>query len=75
MITSSLRVSLKGSEGNVVTVIVRGPKNLQKVKVGDKLAITYAEALATSVAETVRRPDSAADACLPVGRVAFQHPA
>ena len=42
-------ITLKGSEGDVVTVIVRDPKNLEKVKVGDKLAITYTEALAISV--------------------------
>ena len=42
-------ITLKGPEGNVVTVIVMDPKNLEKVKVGDKLAITYTEALAISV--------------------------
>jgi len=42
-------ITLKGPEGNVVTVRVMDPKNLEKVKVGDKLAITYTEALAISV--------------------------
>ena len=42
-------ITLKGPEGNVVTVTVMDPKNLEKVKVGDKLAITYTEALAISV--------------------------
>jgi len=42
-------ITLKGPEGNVVTVIVMDPKNHEKVKVGDKLAITYTEALAISV--------------------------
>ncbi len=42
-------ITLKGPEGNVVTVKVMEPKNLEKVKVGDKLAITYTEALAISV--------------------------
>jgi len=42
-------ITLKGPEGNVVTVIVRDPKNLEKVKVGDNLAITYTEAVAISV--------------------------
>jgi hypothetical protein len=42
-------ITLKGPEGNVVTVMVMDPKNLEKVKVGDKLAITYTEALAISV--------------------------
>lgn len=42
-------ITLKGPEGNVATVIVMDPKNLEKVKVGDKLAITYTEAVAISV--------------------------
>lgn len=42
-------ITLKGPEGNVVTVRVMDPKNLEKVKVGDKLLITYTEALAISV--------------------------
>ena len=44
-------VTLKGSEGNVKTVKVMDPKNLDKVKVGDRIAITYTEALAISVEE------------------------
>jgi Cu/Ag efflux protein CusF len=42
-------ITLKGPEGNVVTFRVMDPKNLEKVKVGDKLTITYTEALAISV--------------------------
>ena len=42
-------ITLKGPEGNVVRVRVMDPKNLEKVKVGDKLFITYTEALAISV--------------------------
>jgi len=42
-------ITLKGPEGNVVTFRVLDRKNLEKVKVGDKLAITYTEALAISV--------------------------
>jgi DNA-directed RNA polymerase alpha subunit len=42
-------ITLKGPEGNVVTVRVMDPKNLEKVKVEDKLTITYTEALAISV--------------------------
>ena len=42
-------LTLKGPEGNVVRVKVMDPKNLEKVKVGDKLFITYTEALAISV--------------------------
>jgi len=45
-------ITLRGPEGNVATVIVMDPKNLEKVKVGDKLAITYTEALAISVERT-----------------------
>jgi hypothetical protein len=32
-----------------VTVTPRNPKNLEKVKVGDRLVITYAEAIAVKV--------------------------
>ena len=43
-------VTLKGPKGNVVTFRVDEiVKNLPQVKVGDKLAITYTEALAISV--------------------------
>ena len=42
-------VTLKGPEGNSVKVIVRDPKNLKNVKVGDQVVITYTEALAISV--------------------------
>jgi hypothetical protein len=44
-------VTLKGPEGDVETVKVMDPKNLDKVKVGDRIAITYTEALAISVEE------------------------
>ncbi len=42
-------VTFKGPEGNLVTVKAQDPKNLKKVKVGDKVEITYTEALAVSV--------------------------
>ena len=42
-------VTFKGPEGNSVTVKAQDPKNLDKVKVGDKVEITYTEALAISV--------------------------
>ena len=42
-------VTLKGTEGKSVEVKVRNPKNLESVKVGDEVAITYTEALAISV--------------------------
>lgn len=41
--------TLKGPEGKVVDVKVRDPKNLENVKVGDQVVITYTEAVAVSV--------------------------
>ena len=41
--------TIKGPEGNTVTVKARDPKNLDKVKVGDNVEITYTEALAISL--------------------------
>ena len=42
-------ITLKGPEGKLKTVKVQDPTNLEKVKVGDELMITYTEALAISV--------------------------
>lgn len=42
-------VTLKGSDGDVVVVQVADPANLDKVKVGDTIVITYTEALAIAV--------------------------
>jgi hypothetical protein len=42
-------VSLKSSDGKIYDVKVKDPKNLENVKVGDQLEITYTEALAISV--------------------------
>ena len=42
-------MTLKGPEGKLVNVKVQDPANLEKVKVGDELMITYTEALAISV--------------------------
>jgi len=42
-------ITLKGPEGKLNTVKVQDPANLEKVKVGDDLMITYTEALAISV--------------------------
>jgi hypothetical protein len=42
-------ITLKGPEGKLTTVKVQDPTNLEKVKVGDELMITYTEALAISV--------------------------
>jgi hypothetical protein len=42
-------VTLRGPEGNMVTVKARDPKKLDKVSVGDLVELTYTEALAISV--------------------------
>jgi Cu/Ag efflux protein CusF len=42
-------VTIKGPEGNTETVKARDPKNLEKVKVGDLVEITYTQALAISL--------------------------
>jgi len=42
-------VTLKGPDGDVVVVQVADPANLDKVKVGDTIVITYTEALAIAV--------------------------
>lgn len=42
-------VKLKGPHGNVMNVIVRDPKKLDGVDVGDQVVITYTRALAISV--------------------------
>ena len=44
-------VTLKDAEGNSKTVKVRNPANLDKVAIGDKVKITYTEALAIAVTE------------------------
>jgi Cu/Ag efflux protein CusF len=42
-------VTIKGPEGNTETVKARDPKNLEAVKVGDLVEITYTRALAISL--------------------------
>ena len=44
-------VILKGPEGQSRTVKVRNPDNLEKVAIGDKVKITYTEAMAIKVTE------------------------
>lgn len=44
-------VTIKGEDGEVETVAPRHPENLKKVKVGDKVRITYTEAIGFSVTE------------------------
>jgi hypothetical protein len=40
---------LKGPDGDIVVVKVQDPSNMDKVKVGDTIVITYTEALAIAV--------------------------
>jgi Cu/Ag efflux protein CusF len=42
-------VSLKGPDGKSVDVKVRDPKNIEGLKVGDKVVITYTQALAIAL--------------------------
>jgi len=49
------KVTLKGPEGKTVTVKAEDPKNLEKVKVGDEIEITYTEALAISVEKAKKK--------------------
>lgn len=44
-------VKLKGPQGGTQTVKVRNPENLEKIAVGDKVMITYVEAMAVKVTE------------------------
>jgi len=48
-------LTLKGPEGKTVIAKVEDPKNLNKVKVGDELLITYTEALAISVEKAKKK--------------------
>jgi Cu/Ag efflux protein CusF len=47
--TKAQTVTIKGPEGNAETIKVRNPKNLEGVKVGDMVDITYAQALAVAL--------------------------
>jgi ribosomal 50S subunit-recycling heat shock protein len=47
--------TLKGEDGKSVTVTPRNPKNLDKVKVGDRLVITYTEAVAVKVEKVEKK--------------------
>lgn len=48
-------VTVKGPEGNTETVKARDPKNLDKVKVGDLVEITYTQALAISLDKSAKK--------------------
>ena len=43
--------TLKGPQGNIQKVKVRNPANLEKVAIGDKVMITYTQAIAVKVTE------------------------
>jgi hypothetical protein len=45
-------VTFKGPAGNLTKIRAADPKNLDLIKVGDRVAITYSEALALSVEKT-----------------------
>ncbi len=47
--------TLKGEDGKSVTVIPKDPKNLEKVKVGDRLVFTKLEAVAVFVEEAEKK--------------------
>jgi hypothetical protein len=47
-------ITLKGPEGEIETFTARNPANLDKVKVGDLLEITYTEGIAISVEKPTR---------------------
>jgi hypothetical protein len=42
-------VTVKGPRGNYVTARVKHPENLEKLRLGDNIVVTYAEALAVSL--------------------------
>ena len=47
--------TLKGEDGKSVTVTPLDPKNLDKVKVGDRLVLTFTEAVAVSVEKAEKK--------------------
>jgi len=47
-------VTIKGPEGNTETVKARNPKNLDAVKVGDLVEITYTRALAIALDKSAK---------------------
>ena len=48
-------VTIKGPEGNTETVKARDPKNLNAVKVGDLVEITYTRALAIALDKSTKK--------------------
>jgi hypothetical protein len=52
-------VTIKGPKGNQETVKVKNPKNLEGVKVGDMVELTYAQAFAVSLDKPAAKPKPA----------------
>ena len=50
-------ITLKGPRGNYFTVRARDLENLQKLRLGDTIIVTYAEALAVSLEKTAAKSD------------------
>jgi len=48
-------VTIKGPEGNTETIKAKDPKNLDRIKVGDLVEITYAHALAVSLDKSTKK--------------------
>jgi len=48
-------VTLKGPEGNLVTLAIKDKSNLQNVKVGDQVDITYTESMAVAVEKAPKK--------------------
>ncbi len=48
-------VTIKGPEGNTETVKAKDPKNLDLVKVGDLVEISYMQALAVSLDKPAKK--------------------
>jgi ribosomal protein S17 len=49
-------VTVRGQDGKSTDVKVQDPKNLEKIKVGDKIEITYTQALAISLDKPKPKP-------------------
>ena len=50
------KVTIKGPQGNQETVKVKDPKNIEGVKVGDMVEITFTQALAVSLDKSAQQP-------------------
>jgi Cu/Ag efflux protein CusF len=49
-------VTIKGAEGNAETIKVKNPTNLQGVKVGDMIEVTYVQAFAVALDRPAPKP-------------------